>query len=158
MANRIEILECDVEDVSDSVKELWLGLAREMFEFEHLTLPSEANADTYVKSVREDLAKKQGFLLIAKSRNESVGFIYATISSRQLEITRTIGSINDLYVLPKFRGRGIGRKLMVECLNKLKDAKVEVAYTRVLAENKIAISLYEKLGFKVYNCGMMKQL
>lgn len=158
MANRIEIHECDVENVGDSVKELWLGLAREMFEFEHLTLPSEANADTYVKSVREDLAEKQGFLLVAKSRSKLVGFIYATISSRPVEITRTIGSINDLYVLPEYRGRGMGRKLMAECLSKLKDAKVEVVYIRVLVENKIAISLYEKLGFKVYNYGMMKQL
>jgi len=53
--DEIEISESDIEDVDDSVKELWLGLIREMFESEHLIIPSEANADKWVDSVRKDL-------------------------------------------------------------------------------------------------------
>jgi hypothetical protein len=47
MTSGIEIYECRVEDVNDLVKELWLRLAREMFEIEHFTLPSETNADKW---------------------------------------------------------------------------------------------------------------
>jgi anthranilate/para-aminobenzoate synthase component II len=37
VAGPVEVLECRAEDVDDSLKELWLSLARQMFEVEHYT-------------------------------------------------------------------------------------------------------------------------
>ncbi|MGQ9597159.1 MAG: GNAT family N-acetyltransferase [Thermoproteota archaeon] len=67
-----------------------------------------------------------------------------------------MGIINDLYVLPEFRRRGVGR--MVESLKKLKAHGANVARLRALRENKAAVKLYEKLGFKIYQYGMEKRL
>jgi len=159
MAEEIEIYECDVEDVDDSLKELWLGLAREMFEIERLIVPSEANGDKWVEFVREGLASGRNFLLVAKSGGMVVGFALASIfRDYPLEISKTIGVIDDVYVLPEFRGRGIGKKLAVECLNRMKAAGVTAVTLQVLTENKTATRLYEKLGFKTYRYGMIKQI
>ncbi len=155
----IEISKSDVEDVDDSVKLLWLGLIREMFEVEHLIIPSEANVDKWVDSVRKDMTDGQSILLVAKSVERPVGFVYARISrDYPLEVSKFVGRIDDLYVLPEFRGRRIGKKLVTECLKKMKGAGIDTVSLTVLAENKVAVKLYQKLGFKIHAYRMITQL
>jgi hypothetical protein len=78
-ADEIEIRECKAEDVDDSLKRLWLALANGML-IEHYIVPSEANADTWVKFVREGLSSGKTFLLVARSRGELVGFVFASFT------------------------------------------------------------------------------
>jgi len=159
MTEEVEICECEVEDVNDSVKELWLGLSHEMFEIERLIVPSEANSDRWIEFVRQGLASGRNFLLVAKSDNAVVGFAFASIfRNYPLEVSKTIGVIDDVYVLPEFRGKGIGKKLAVGCLNRMKAAGAKAVTLQVLTGNKVAIKLYEKLGFKTYRYGMLKQI
>ncbi|MEM2102130.1 MAG: GNAT family N-acetyltransferase [Candidatus Bathyarchaeia archaeon] len=153
----IRIYEYKAEDVDDTVKQLWLSLAREMFEIEHFTLPSEANADKWIKFIRDSLAEKKSFLFVAKSRYKPIGFAYGSVFREYpLEVSEFIGTINDVYVLPEFRGKGIGKKLVVRCLNRLKTEGVKAVRLMVLTENEVAVKLYEKLGFKIYRYGMIK--
>lgn len=159
MTSEIDIYECRVKDVDDSLKELWLGLAREMFEIEHFVVPSESNGDKWVNFVRESLAGGRSFLLVAKCKDILVGFAYASVPRDfPLEVSELAGVINDVYVLPEFRGRGIGKKLVVECLNKIGATGTTAVRITVLTENKAAIRLYEKLDFKVCRYGMTKAL
>jgi len=58
--------------------------------------------------------------------------------------------INDIYVLPEFRGKGIGKKLTVECLNKMKASGMNATSLTVLTENKTAMKFYERLGFRIH--------
>jgi ribosomal protein S18 acetylase RimI-like enzyme len=53
---------------------------------------------------------------------------------------------------------GTGKKLVMECLSKLKAKGAEAVRLAVLSENKTAISLYEKLGFKIYRHSMIRNL
>jgi len=155
----IEICEYKAEDVDDAVKQLWLGLAHEMFGIEHFILPSEANANKWVKFVHDSLAGKRGFLLAAKIGNKPIGFAYGTIfRDYPIEVSELTASINDLYVLPEFRGKGIGKKLIVESLNRLKTEGVKSVRLTVLTNNEAALKLYKKLGFKIYQYGMTKTL
>lgn len=155
----MEICEYGPEDVDDALKELWLGLAHEMFEIEHFVLPLEANADKWVSFVRDGLAKKTSFLIVAKFGNKPVGFAFSTVyGEHPLKVSELVGTINDVYVLPMFRGKGIGKKLIIETLNKMRDNGVKAVRLTVLIENKAAIKLYEKLGFKLYQHGMIKAL
>jgi hypothetical protein len=66
VAGEIGIFEYRVEDVNDSLKELRLALAHEMFEIEHFTLLFEANGERWAKFVREGLASGNNFLLVAR--------------------------------------------------------------------------------------------
>jgi len=159
MNSKIEIHECRLEDVDESVKELWLGLTREMFEIEHFTVPSLANGDRWLKFVRDGLASERNFLLIAKNKKKLVGFAFAsTPRDYPLDVAEFVGVINDVYVLPEFRGKGIGKKLVVECLKRLKAHKVDAVRLMVLTENRTGIKLYEKLGFSICTYGMIKRL
>jgi len=60
--------------------------------------------------------------------------------------------------LPEFRGRGVGRKLVVESLKTLKARGVKAVRLNFFKENKAAVKLYRRLGFKTRNYGMEKTL
>jgi len=56
--------------------------------------------------------------------------------------------IHDIEVEFKYRGKGYGAKLMELFLNEMKSRMVTVITLEVRVDNTIAISLYEKFGFK----------
>lgn len=58
-----------------------------------------------------------------------------------------VARLYSLAVKPEFRGQGLGKKLMLECLDKLRMENIQTVYLEVEAENKIAIALYESVGF-----------
>jgi len=157
MSEKTEVYEWKAKDVDDAVKQLWLALAREMFEIEHFILPSEANANKWLEFVREGLASGKNLLFVAKSKDKIVGFALAGVPREpSLDVAEFVGSLNDVYVLPEFRRKGIGKKLSNHCLKKMKDMGVKTVRLTVLSENKAAVRLYEQLGFKVYRYGMLK--
>ena len=157
MADRTRMLECWSEDVDDSVEKLWLSLAREMFEIERFVLPSKGNGDKWAEFVRESLDNGRDFLLVAKCGDRLVGFAYASFARVfPFEVAEFVGVVNDVYVVPKLRGRGIGKKLMGECLNRLKAGGVNTVRLTVLTDNIVAVKLYEKLGFRIYRYRMIK--
>jgi ribosomal protein S18 acetylase RimI-like enzyme len=129
-----------------------------MFTVERFISPSEENADKWISFIRGSLASGESFLLVAKTNNKPVGFVKGSVPKYPLEVSEHFGTIDDLCVLPEFRGRGVGRKLVVESLKTLKAKGVNAARLRVLKENEVAVKLYEKLGFKIYDYGMEKTL
>ena len=53
---------------------------------------------------------------------------------------------------------GFTKRLTIECIKKLRAEGVDIARLSVLAENKVAIKLYEKLGFGIRAYTMAKVL
>ncbi|MEM3597111.1 MAG: GNAT family N-acetyltransferase [Candidatus Bathyarchaeia archaeon] len=157
-----EIFACSlkhVENFAAELKELWLGLARETFEIEPFITPSEANSNKWFKFVRESLACEKGLLLVARSEGKIVGFLFASVRRDfPLETSKIVGVINDVYVLPTFRRRGTGRRLIVEFLGRVKELGVDSVFLSVLAKNTNAIKLYENFNFKIYSYTMVKKL
>lgn len=52
-------------------------------------------------------------------------------------------------IISEYRGRGIGKELLLTALRKAKDIGLERIELEVYASNKAARALYEKLGFQV---------
>ncbi|MBS7635632.1 GNAT family N-acetyltransferase [Candidatus Bathyarchaeota archaeon] len=161
MRDQIRVFECrSVMDLAASLRDLWLRLAEEMFKIESFIIPSESNADRWIRFVEESVAGGKGCLIIAECDSEIIGFTFATISREfPLDVTEhAVGTINDVYVLPEFRRKGIGKRMVAECLEKIKARDVKNVWLSVLVENKVAIRLYEKLNFKIRSYGMFKRL
>ena len=57
------------------------------------------------------------------------------------------GHVVSVAVLPEYRNRGIGRILVEEALNGIKQRKCDELYLEVRCSNTDAVRLYEKLGF-----------
>lgn len=58
-------------------------------------------------------------------------------------------NLNNVGVTPEQRGKGYGRQITLQALNRLRELDKEKARLRVHAENKPAIGLYKSLGFEV---------
>ena len=59
-----------------------------------------------------------------------------------------IGAIQNLGVVPAFRGRGLGRALVRQALEGFYQAGLRRAYLEVTAENSGAVLLYRAVGFR----------
>jgi GNAT superfamily N-acetyltransferase len=58
-----------------------------------------------------------------------------------------IGAIQNIGVIPSYRGIGLGRALVHQALNGFQQAGLRRAYLEVTAENNAAVQLYRSLGF-----------
>lgn len=59
-----------------------------------------------------------------------------------------IGAIQNLGVIPAYRGMGLGRALVYRALAGFQQAGLRRAYLEVTAENASAVQLYRSLGFR----------
>ena len=56
--------------------------------------------------------------------------------------------LQKMYFLPEARGRGLGSKMIIICLEKAKEFGFESCYLETLPYMKDAVKLYKKNGFK----------
>ncbi len=59
-----------------------------------------------------------------------------------------LGSIQNLGILPGWRGRGLGEALLLQALHGFRRVGLQRAQLEVTAQNDIAIRLYRRLGFR----------
>ncbi len=57
--------------------------------------------------------------------------------------------ILNLFVIEKYRGLGLGKKLVNEVINVCNKENIKTLTLEVRVSNKYAIKMYEKIGFKV---------
>ncbi len=81
------------------------------------------------------------FVFVAEEDEHLVGYI-------DWWVTFEVGQVNNLAVLPKLRGKGIGKTMMQDVLKRFKDAQCERVTLEVRIHNEAAIALYERLGFQ----------
>jgi ribosomal protein S18 acetylase RimI-like enzyme len=59
-----------------------------------------------------------------------------------------IGAIQNLGVIPEYRGRGLGHALVRQAIEGFYQAGLRRAYLEVTAENDAAVRLYRNVGFR----------
>ncbi len=101
-----------------------------------------------------DVAKLEeiprGGLLIAEVSGEYTGFLYWFEGQKpwfDVDVSR-FAQIEEVQVLPKFRGQGVGKRLLTSALDRLGNAAVDAIYVETTEENSVARRLYEGAGFQ----------
>jgi len=79
---------------------------------------------------------------VALIKNRIVGYSLFHINKNSIYIA-------DVYVSPKYRGKGIAMKLLAASENLKKRFKKKFVEVDVSKKNRSAYNLYKKLGFKV---------
>ena len=89
---------------------------------------------------------------VAEVNNLIVGYVMARVELGFGHLSKRLtrmGHIISIAVLPNYRRRGIGKALMLACMDALKNHyKASEVYLEVRVSNEPAIKLYEALGFK----------
>ena len=105
------------------------------------------------------LARKESVVFVARKGGAAVGFmqLYPTFSSVSM---RRLWILNDLYVVPEGRRRGVAEALIARARRLAKETSAEGLFLETAVGNKAARRLYEKLGWKRerefyrYNCDL----
>ncbi|MCE0492465.1 GNAT family N-acetyltransferase [Vibrio salinus] len=102
------------------------------------------------KNIGLYLDEPDGLVFCAKQEDKIVGFITGHFSELTSTVSQTVfmGSIDELYVKPQFRGMGIGQALLKRIETELKDYGVKHIFVEVWAFNKTALDIYHSVGFK----------
>lgn len=87
--------------------------------------------------------KPDDLWLIFEYKNQRIGYLWIQIN----EDEKTAFGW-DIYLEPEYRSLGIGHFIMQNCGNKLRALAIDKVKICVYEHNKIAMKLYEKLGFK----------
>lgn len=95
------------------------------------------------------------FSIVAPPQGEVAGNIWFCSKMAQ-EPGR--GFVYDLYVDTAYRGQGLGRAAMVELEPFARSLGLRSIGLHVFGHNKVAIALYEKLGYAPTNIRMSKDL
>jgi ribosomal protein S18 acetylase RimI-like enzyme len=121
----------------------------------------EGYKEIWTEKLLKKVEKNNGKIYFAVVNDEVVGYVAGTprvqTSENLLEVIPTkVGTIQDLYVDRKYRGHGIGRKLVENIENYLRNSGCDSLCIEVFAANKSAHNWYKKLEYMDREIGMLK--
>ncbi len=93
--------------------------------------------------------KSPGILLVARDKDTTVGVALAVYTPSP-ELGRVM-TVNDFFVRPNHRRKGVGRELAKRLVEECKIMKVDEIGLEVLSENKTAAVFWKSMGFKPAN-------
>jgi mycothiol synthase len=88
-------------------------------------------------------------IMLIYEGDKAIGYCWIGISCEEGIPSVRKGQILMLGVDPHYRGKGIGKKLVLAGLARLKSKGLQVAELTVDSENKTACALYQAIGFEV---------
>ena len=90
-------------------------------------------------------------VLLTFDHDKAIGYCWTEISyEREADIRERKGRIFMLGVDPDYRGRGVGRRVLLAGLAHLKSKGISIAELTVDSDNKAACTLYHSVGFEVH--------
>jgi len=124
-------------------EEVWIRVCNEAFkEFEDERAMTLEDLTLWEKSPR---FSAEG-MFIAEWEKEPAGLVNAYIDKKREEKK---GFIRELGVVPNFRGKGIGRKLVEAAIKSLKERGMETVEVWTTEQAKVGRKLFESMGFKL---------
>lgn len=96
-----------------------------------------------------------GACLVAEENQEIIG---AIIAEELVTFLENSSRITSLFVKKEWQGKGVGGKLMEMALSALKEKGYGNVSLTVALDNKKAISLYEKEGFRPFRMIYLKKI
>ncbi|MBR3885503.1 MAG: GNAT family N-acetyltransferase [Clostridia bacterium] len=110
----------------------------------------ERTIDDRIKAFDEKLTKNKQICFVAEENLKIVGVLVGILNSNIEEFDQKgYARINILYIDENFQSCGIGKKLVKEFLNVLKQKHINKYVVGVLKDNKKARIVYEKWGGKL---------
>ena len=109
-------------------------------------MPEEADPKKRINILKQSLKNPDYDLLVADVEGKIVGFIDHWIVHEFVHGTK-LSYIQNLYVTPNYRRRGIGSRLLREIIETAKAKGVLEIHISAEFNNKPAIELYRKHGF-----------
>lgn len=98
------------------------------------------------ESLMKEVEMGEGIFMVASIDDEAVG--YARLRLKNNLAHEQAIEIARIYALDKAIGKGVGKALMQECINKANELQMKYIWLGVWEKNERAISFYKHWGFE----------
>jgi len=132
----------------DAITQLIVRLKRLNAEFDPLLEVVPEIVEVSHKYVENALESPSSVLLVAVDGDKVVGVFKGDVEDRIFYKPRFAGVIREFYVLPEYRRKGIGKRLMMEGIELLRKKGAELIMASFPALNEIAVNFYKKMNFR----------
>ena len=149
----ITFRKAKLDDLPDIVRMLaddFLGQTRERFEY---PLP-----DSYVAAFREIEADTNNELIVAEIDGQVIGTLQITFTPSISFQGGRRSTVESVRVDDEFRGKGIGREMMLWAIERAKERECISMQLTTNADRTDAHRFYERLGFNGTHLGMKIKL
>lgn len=153
-------------DEAATVANLWVSLAEEQTDYGSRVEPASNHASVREAASRHAVA---GGLLVARvgeddadadgdagTGGDIVGFVMFHVEDESGGGRR--GVVENLYVLPGYRNRGIGGRLLAGAERRLADRGAEFVSLEAMADNEDARRFYRRQGYDAHRVRLEKPL
>lgn len=102
---------------------------------------------------KKRISGKDGFAFVAENEGKIIGYLCGSVGKCPYDyrLIPKYAELENMIVDKKFRGQGIGEKLVKEFLKWCKEKKADVISVNASAQNEKGIEFYRKMGFKDYS-------
>jgi GNAT superfamily N-acetyltransferase len=114
-------------------------------EIDSVVFPSLGNRQA-CQQLMGEIRRKPGFMPDSTWLLASTSGYHASVQG--VRERSGLGAIQNLGVIPAYRGRGLGKALLLQALHGFRRAGLGRAFLEVTAQNQGAVQLYHSLGFR----------
>jgi len=120
---------------------------------------SEKNGSpAYMRSLKKAYDEDKDGMFVWEIRGKVVGWSWLRVRENEFFKEGAFGELNEIYVVPEWRRKGVGKVLMLHAHNWFKEKGVSTIRVEALASNKAALAFYQKHGFKPWYISLEKSL
>jgi len=116
-------------------------------EFDPLLQVPEDIEERVKKSLEVSMLDDNFLIVVAEEEGKIIGAARVRISNREFYIPEKEGIIEEIYVHPSYRRKGVGEAIVNFIQKELASRGVKIISAHFPAKNVIAVSFYNKLGF-----------
>lgn len=146
------------EEIKDLLVQLQQYLAD--MDIEGYNIVGDGYRDKYFEKTLEEVKKCNGKILLYKDNEKIVGLIVGIINNdntiRYAFKAPKRGRITELVVDKDYRGKGIGKELLLKMKEHLKSNGCEKMMIAVFGYNESAIKFYKENGFHIRMLDMIE--
>ncbi len=136
------------EDAAEAAR-LWMRSAEEHTSHDRVYETSPGAEKTMRRFLAEVANSGYSFLFVAVTGDRTVGFISGELrQGSPTFLPKTWASVDDVFVEPEYRNRGMGRALLQSVQAWAQERGADGISLQVAAANSRGRKFYEKLGFR----------
>ncbi|MEM3977134.1 MAG: GNAT family N-acetyltransferase [Thermoplasmata archaeon] len=147
----IKIRNMEEKDLKEAT-DLIMRLKKFNAEHDPLFTTTEDLMDNVMDYLKKTINNEEMEALVAEDNGKIVGMMLGEIRDRIFYEPRREIRVRDIYLLPHYRKRGLGKKLFEEIEKSVKGKGVDIITVEFPDENLLAHKFYSSLGLRSLMC------
>ena len=147
---KVEVRKATIKDVDDILRLNFELFKKERREYDKLLDMSWTYGEGK-KYFQRRIIRKDGFVAVAEHKGKCGGYLCGGIDKMEsYRIQKKHAELENMFLERKFRGQGIGRRIVEMFFDWCRKNRVEYVSVSASFANSEGVHFYEKLGFKGY--------